>query len=810
MANSIKIALAGNPNCGKTTLFNAITGSEQYVGNWPGVTVEKKDGVLRGHKEVVVQDLPGIYSLSPYSTEEKVTRRFLVDENPDAILNIVDGTNIERNLYLSTQLAELGLPMVMAVNMMDVVKKNGDKIDFAKIGKALRCEVVGISALKKEGDMEAAEMAVALAKGGEQGTGNGERGGGLRKLPDVPHVFSGSVEHAIAHIEESIQGKVPTRSIRWYAIKIFERDREIIRDLGLGVGDMKHIEEHIRDCEKELDDDAESIITNQRYDFIKKLMDKSLALNEKHKNKATLSDRIDKIVTHRILALPIFILSLCAMWWLAVAENGPGTVLTDWANDEFLSADGWHLPFTTHEVDGKDFDAAQEDFAKAEATVKAWEAGEKKASIEDEETGEVSDEWDIDEAAYKAAKEVEEPDPSKYGVWVPGIGALVSAGLEKVGVGETVKSLVVDGAWGGVATVLGFVPVIFIVFLFLAFLEDCGYMARVAFIMDRLLRKFGLSGKSFIPMLIGKGCGVPAVMAARTIENERARRMTVILATFVPCGAKTVIIAMFAALFFREQWYVAALMDVVGIAIIILGGIALKKTRFFAGEAASFVLELPAYHMPTVSGVWHHTWNRLKGYILKAGLIIFPACVFLWFVMHFDWSLTLLGDEEIEKSILHDLGSWIAWFFAPLGFGSWQGAAASVSAEIAKEQATATLGLVAANMGGATTGANIQAFFASVSAFPKLAALSFMVFNLFVPPCMVAIAVTFREMGSKKWGWFAIAFQLFVGYVLALNAYQLGILFAGGGFGLWTAVALLVDVWCAWMVLRPDRKGGSK
>ena len=739
MANSIKIALAGNPNCGKTTLFNAITGSEQYVGNWPGVTVEKKDGVLRGHKEVVVQDLPGIYSLSPYSTEEKVTRRFLVDENPDAILNIVDGTNIERNLYLSTQLAELGLPMVMAVNMMDVVKKNGDKIDFAKIGKALRCEVVGISALKKEGDMEAAEMAVALAKGGERGTGNGERGGGLRKLPDVPHVFSGSVEHAIAHIEESIQGKVPTRSIRWYAIKIFERDREIIRDLGLGVGDMKHIEEHIRDCEKELDDDAESIITNQRYDFIKKLMDKSLALNDKHKNKETLSDRIDKVVTHRFLALPIFILSLCAMWWLAVAENGPGTLLTDWANDGLLGSDGWTVPFTE--------------------------------------------------------------------LHVPGVQTLIENGFGKLGVSETVVALVNDGAWGGVATVLGFVPVIFIVFLFLAFLEDCGYMARVAFIMDRLLRKFGLSGKSFIPMLIGKGCGVPAVMAARTIENERARRMTVILATFVPCGAKTVIIAMFAALFFREQWYVAALMDVVGIAIIILGGIALKKTRFFAGDAASFVLELPAYHMPTFSGVWHHTWNRLKGYILKAGLIIFPACVFLWFVMHFDWSLNLLGDEEIEKSILHDLGSWIAWFFAPLGFGSWQGAAASVSAEIAKEQATATLGLVAANMGGATTGANIQAFFASVSAFPKLAALSFMVFNLFVPPCMVAIAVTFREMGAKKWGWFAVAFQLFVGYVLALNAYQLGVLFAGGGFGLWTAVTILIDLLCLWMIFRPERRG---
>ena len=799
MANSIKIALAGNPNCGKTTLFNALTGSEQYVGNWPGVTVEKKDGILHGHKDVIIQDLPGIYSLSPYSMEEKVSRRFLVEENPDAILNIVDGTNIERNLYLSTQLAELGLPMVMAVNMMDVVKKNGDRIDFAKIAKALRCEVVGISALKRDGDIAAAETAAALAKKKVVEKGPG-------KPPDVPHVFSGSVEHAIAHIEESIQGKVPARSIRWYAIKIFERDREIIRNLGLGVGDMKHIEEHIRDCEKELDDDAESIITNQRYDFIKNLMDKSLALNEKRHSKATLSDRIDKIVTHRILALPIFVLSLCVMWWLAVAENGPGTVLTDWANDGLLGGEGWHLPFTTHEVDGKDYGTAKDDFAKAEATVKAWEAGEKKASIEDDETGEVADEWDIDEAAYTAAKEVEEPDPSKFGVWVPGIGALIAGALERTGVGDAVRSLVVDGAWGGVATVLGFVPVIFIVFLFLAFLEDCGYMARVAFIMDRIFRKFGLSGKSFIPILIGKGCGVPAVMATRTIENERARRMTAILATFVPCGAKTVIIAMFAALFFREQWYVAALMDVVGVAIIILGGLALKKTRFFSDEASSFVIELPAYHMPTASGVWHHTWNRLKGYILKAGLIIFPACVVLWFVTHFDWSLNLLADEEIEKSILHDLGSWIAWFFAPLGFGSWQGAAASVSAEIAKEQATATLGLVAANMGGVTTGANIQALFGSVSDFPKLAALSFMVFNLFVPPCMVAIAVTFREMGSKKWGWFAVAFQLFVGYVLAMSAYQIGTFVAGGGFGFWTAVTILVDLWCLWMVVRPGRK----
>ena len=802
---SVKIALAGNPNSGKTTLFNALTGSEQYVGNWPGVTVEKKDGILAGHKDVVIQDLPGIYSLSPYSIEEKVSRRFLVEEGPDAILNIVDGTNIERNLYFSTQLAELGLPMVMAVNMMDVVKKNGDKIDFDKIAKALRCEVVGISALKNEGGMEAAEKVVEMAKKSVVEKGPG-------KLPDVPHVFSGSVEHAIAHIEESIQGKVPLRSIRWYAIKVFERDREIIKKLDIGVGEMKHIEEHIRDCEKEIGDDAESIITSQRYDFIKRLMDKSLALNEKRKDKATMSDKIDKIVTHRILALPIFILSLCVMWFLAVAENGPGTVLTDWANDGFL-ADGWHLPFTMHECreegkyKGMEFEDAQGEFAKAEATVAAWEAGEKKASIEDEETGEIAEEWDIDEAAYNAAKEFEEPDPKQFGVWVPGLGALITGALEKAGVNDTVKSLVVDGAWGGVATVLGFVPVIFIVFLFLAFLEDCGYMARVAFIMDRLLRRFGLSGKSFIPMLVGKGCGVPAVMAARAIENERARRMTVILATFVPCGAKTVIIAMFAALFFREQWYVAAMMDVVGIAIIILGGIALKKTRFFAGEASSFVLELPAYHMPTISGVWHHTWNRLKGYILKAGLVIFPACVFLWFIMHFDWSLNLLADEEIEKSILHDLGSWIAWLFEPLGFGSWQGAAASVSAEIAKEQATATLKLVTVGMEGVSSGAHIQNFFAAISAFPKLAALSFMVFNLFVPPCMVAIAVTFREMGSQKWGWFAVGFQLFVGYVLALSVYRLGVLFAGGGFGIWTAVAILADLFCLWMIVR---KGSGK
>ena len=883
MAN-IKIALAGNPNCGKTTLFNDLTGSDQYVGNWPGVTVEKKDGRLKGAHDVVIQDLPGIYSLSPYSLEEVVARNYLVNEKPDAILNIVDGSNLERNLYLTTQLLELGLPMVVAVNMMDVVKRNGDKIDATRLSKSLGCPVVEISALKGEGTREAAELALAEAKKGVKG--------------ERPHVFTGSVEHALAHIEESLHGKVENATSRWAAIKVFERDKKAIETLGVPADIISHVEDHITDCEKEMDDDAESIITTQRYNYIQGIVGTVLTRSSRRAS-TSLSDKIDKFVTHRILALPIFILSLCVMWWLAVAEKGPGTILTDWANDGFLG-DGWHLPFTTHacKVDGKykdmEFEDAQGEFAKQDASKSKWEEtykesynarnGEgsydkaleafnekakaefkpekegdefeasefevldealaktvvaKDVFVEDEETGEPvakecdcekcskkreageecdgcgcgcgePDKWDVDYAAYQKAKEWEEPDPSQFGVWVPGIGALLGDGLDKLGVGETVKSLVVDGAWGGVATVLGFVPVITIVFLFLAFLEDCGYMARVAFIMDRIFRKFGLSGKSFIPMIVGKGCGVPAVMAARTIESERDRRMTIILSTFIPCGAKTVIIAMFAAIFFREMWYVAPLMDVIGIAIIVLGGIALKKSRFFAGEAAPFVMELPAYHMPTFGGIFHHTWNRVKGYMLKAGVIIFPACVFLWFIMHFDWHFNLLADEAIEQSMLHDMGSWIAWFFAPLGFGSWQGAAASVSAEIAKEQATATLGLVAANMDGASTAAQISNLFASFGDFPKLAAMSFMLFNLFVPPCMVAIATTFREMGAAKWGWFAIAFQLFVGYALALSVYQIGVLIAGGGFGVWTAVAIMVDLWVLWTIFRPARKANGE
>lgn len=835
----LRLALAGNPNCGKTTLFNALTGSNQYVGNWPGVTVEKKDGRLKHRKDVVVQDLPGIYSLSPYSLEEVVARTYLVEEKPDAILNIVDGTNIERNLYLTTQLVSLGIPVVVAVNMIDVVRKNGDKIDLRKLSQELGCQVVEISALKGDGVQEAADAAVEAARAHKPG--------------EAPHVFTGSVEHALAHIEESIEKLVPKAQIRWYAIKIFERDEKVLAKLALDADTLAHIDEHVKDCEKELDDDAESIITNQRYAYVKRVTDLAV-VKKPRKGNLSLSDRVDKIVTNRILALPIFVVSLCVMWWLAVSESGPGTILTDWANDQLLGEDGWHVPFTTHECredgfyKGMGYEEAQEAFAPHEKNVEAWEGayveafnakheGEEgfepleelgeDAEIDealaatvvaegvklddDEETGEPVEgpdgqlEWTCDYEGYKESKAVPEVDPAAFGAFVPGLTAVFDGLLDRIGVGGAVKSLVLDGAWGGVATVLGFVPVIAIVFLFLAFLEDCGYMARVAFIMDRLFRKFGLSGKSFIPMLVGKGCGVPAVMAARTIESERDRRMTIILATFIPCGAKTVIIAMFSALFFREMWYVAPMMDVIGIAIIVLGGIALKKTHAFAGDAAPFVMELPAYHMPTISGVWRHTWTRVKAYVWKAGCIIFPACVFLWFVMHFSWGLSILADEEIERSILASVGNAFAWLLAPLGFGTWQGVAASVSAEIAKEQATATLGLVAANMPGASTAAQIQALFATFGDYPKLIALSFMLFNLFVPPCMVAIAVTFREMGSRKWGWFAIAFQLFVGYALAMSVYRIGLLIAGGGFGLWTALALLVDAWCLWMIFRPKK-----
>ncbi|MBO7447854.1 ferrous iron transporter B [bacterium] len=860
---SIKIALAGNPNSGKTTLFNDLTGSHQYVGNWPGVTVEKKEGFYEGDKEFVIQDLPGIYSLSPYSLEERISRQYLVQDSPDGILNIVDGTNIERNLYLTTQLAELGVPMVVAVNMMDLVNKRGDKFDLEKLGKRLGCKVIGISAQKGVGCKECAEAIFQYAK--------------EAKPKEAPHVFSGSVEHAIAHIEESIQGDVPEKAIRWYAIKIFERDKEIIEKLNLAPEILEHVEEHIIDCEKELDDDAESIITAQRYEFIQKLISECVKFNEKARQKESLSDRIDRIVTNRILAIPVFVLALMAMYWLAVSENGPGTKLTDWANDEFLG-DGWFLPFTQHayvtkEVgaetpwyEGKTFEEASSEYEPHGVNVEKWQAayaeaynekngegafekdleekGEDEfavldedlagtvsveAWLEDEDTGEIKtgnvsetdgllsaeeDEeaeselkWTCDYPMYKRSSEVEEPDPSNgFGVWIPGVGALCEKFCDAVKLedGSLARALIMDGIVGGVCTVLGFVPVIAIVFLFLAFLEDCGYMARVAFIMDRLFRSFGLSGKSFIPMLVGKGCGVPAVMAARTIENVRDQRMTVILATFIPCGAKTVIIAMFSAVFFREYWWVAASMDLLGVAIIVLGGIALKKTKLFGGEAAPFVMELPAYHLPTLKGILIHTWNRVRAYVIKAGVVIFPCCVVLTLMMTFSWNFSVVGDA-IDQSILASVGRFFSWFTYPLGFGNWQGTAASISAEIAKEQATATLGMIASGDGSAA--ANILAMFKEFAGQEyKFAALAFMVFNLFIPPCVVAIVATFREMGSKAWGWFAFSFQMFVGYLLALNAFQVGRCIAFGTFGTWTAITIILDVIVFLAIVRPAPK----
>ena len=842
---NIKIALAGNPNCGKTTLFNALTGSNQYVGNWPGVTVEKKEGRMKGHKDVVVQDLPGIYSLSPYSLEEVVARNYLVEEKPDAILNIVDGTNIERNLYLTTQLVELGLPMVIAVNMMDLVKKAGDKIDMDKLGRALGCEMVAISALKGEGGADVAEKAFELAKEHRRG--------------ELPHVFTGSVEHALAHIEESIQDIVPSKdSIRWFAIKIFERDKKVIDRLGLSEDLVAHIEEHIKDCEKELDDDAESIITNQRYEYIRKLV-AGAVVKKPRKGNLSASDKIDRVVTNRWLALPIFAAVIWFMYYVAVQTVG--SWLTDWANDGVFG-DGWFVyktvdkaAFCSDEVNAKraadenyiwenvsgDFDAAEKikgdweaayadaykaaNGADAEVPTQTGEDGEESIVVDaalasgvsvhitfdDEETGEIDEEAtrDYGYEDYLSALEVEEPDPSDFGLWVPGIPALTEQAFEAAGIPEEswIHTLVFDVVFMGVGTILGFVPQIIIVFLFLAFLEDVGYMARIAFIMDRIFRKFGLSGKSFIPMLVGMGCGVPAVMATRTIESQRDRRMTIMLGTYIPCGAKYAIIAMFVTAFFGGNAAVASAMYLLGVATIVLGGIALKKFGAFAGDPAPFVMELPAYHMPTASGIAIHTWERTKAYMIKAGTIIFVACVAIWFLMSFNWTLSMV---DLEESILHDIGTWFAWIFAPLGFGTWQGTVATVTAEIAKEQAVADLAMLAGNADSVGVATGINMLFDSFHpglGLATLTGLSFMVMNLFDPPCLVAIATTFREMGSAKWGWIAVGFQFLMGYCMALVTFQLGkVLFFGQPFGFWTVVAIVIVLAAVYLVVRPMPK----
>lgn len=700
---SIRIALAGNPNCGKTTLFNELTGSNQYVGNWAGVTVEKKDGILKGHKDVIIQDLPGIYSLSPYTLEEKVARNYLVNEQPDVILNIIDGTNLERNLYLSTQLIEIGLPVVMAVNMMDLVKKSGDKIDIKKMGEELGCEVVEISALQGKGCKEAAERAIEAAKSGRKHC--------------LPSVFTGSVEHAIAHIEESIHDKVDKEFVRWYAIKVFERDHDATDALQLDPKTLAHLDTHIKDCEDEMDDDSESIIINQRYSYIGRII--SSVLTKKHDGHAmTVSDKIDRVVTNRILALPIFFAIMTFVYYISVTTIG--TWATDWTNDVFF--------------------------------------------------GEY-----VNDAAAGLMEAIAAPD------WL--------------------ESLVVDGIIGGVGTVLGFVPQIVLIFFFLALLEDSGYMARVAFIMDRIFRKFGLSGKSFIPILVGSGCGVPAVMATRTIEDQRDRRMTIMLCTFIPCSAKAVIISMITSTFFPDSVLMAPAMYFLGIAVIVLAGIALKKTSAFAGDPAPFVMELPAYHIPAMKGVIRHMWDRAKGFIIKAGTIIFAACVIIWFFSAFNASMEMV---DIEDSMLAAFGGAISWIFAPVGLGDWKGVVAVISAEMAKENAIGTLAV----LNGVAADAEDMELMAGIAGmFTPIAAFSFMILNLFDPPCVVAMATIAREMGDRKWAALAIGFQIMLGYGMAFVAYNIGSwLFYGAAFGIGQVLAIVVSLAALWMIVRPAPK----
>ncbi len=729
----IKIALAGNPNCGKTTLFNALTGSSQYVGNWPGVTVEKKEGRLKGNKDVIIQDLPGIYSLSPYTLEEVVARSYLVNEKPDAILNIVDGTNIERNLYLTTQLIELGLPVVVAVNMIDLVRKNGDTIDLKKLGEALGCQVVEMSALKGEGGAEAAQRAVELAK--------------QKRSGELPHVFTGSVEHAIAHIEESISSMVSENYLRWYAIKLFERDEKVLGELNINAGLMAHLEEHIADCEKELDDDAESIITNQRYSYINAVVDKAVK-KKAAKHSLSVSDKIDRVVTNRVLALPIFVVVMFLVYAIAMGgwKVSIGTALTDWANDG-LFGEGWLMPFVS-DVEG--YEAAAEAF--------------------------------------------EGVDPGDYGVWVPGFGA-IGGWLEEIGCAPWLTGLIADGIIGGVGAVLGFVPQMLVLFLLLSILEDVGYMARIAFIMDRIFRKFGLSGKSFIPMLVGTGCGVPGVMASRTIENERDRRMTVMTTCFVPCGAKMPIIGMFAGALFGDSTWVATSAYFIGIAAIVVSGIILKKTRMFAGDPAPFVMELPAYHVPSAGNVLRSTWERGWSFIKRAGTVILASTIILWFLQGFGFENGAFGMvEDNGSSLLAMAGSALAVIFAPLGFGTWQAAVATITGLIAKEEVVSTFGVLYPG--------DMNAEIAL--AYTPIAAYSFMIFNLLCAPCFAAIGAIRREMNSRKWTLGAIGYMCGFAYIASFVVYQIGRAFTGG-FGIGTVLALMVLAGVIYLMARKNR-----
>ncbi len=813
---TIRIALAGNPNCGKTTLFNALTGSNQFVGNWPGVTVEKKEGKLKKHDDVIITDLPGIYSLSPYTLEEVVARNYLIGERPDAILNIIDGTNLERNLYLTTQLTELGIPVVVAINMMDLVKKNGDKINVAELGRQLGCKVVEISALKGTGIQEAAEAAIKASSGPKT----------------VPmHTFSGPVEHAIAHIEEAVLHSMPEEQQRWYAIKIFERDDKVLEQLQIPKQTLDHIETDIQAAEKESDDDAESIITGERYVYIADII-KSCYKKKAAAGSLTTSDKIDKIVTNRWLGLPIFALVMFLVYYIAMVTVG--TAATDWANDG-LFGDGYHLfgigtsayeeaadeygdtneiiAALVSEYGDEDMEAAldseSEDYdeaAAAQAIDTLRTAIPQGATVdyelEDEETLAVSTET-ADYEAIEAALDAygTEPDPADYGVWVPGVPVLVGNLLDSLNCADWLSGLINDGIVAGVGAVLGFVPQMLVLFFLLAILEACGYMSRIAFVLDRIFRRFGLSGKSFIPMLVGVGCGVPGIMASRTIENERDRRMTIMTTTFIPCGAKVPFIAMIAGAIFGGSPWVSTGAYFIGMAAIVVSGIMLKKTKMFSGDPAPFVMELPPYHIPTLSNVLRSTWERGWSFIKKAGTIILLSTIVVWFTSYFGFTedgFRMLSEDELNLSILARIGSAIAWIFAPLGWGEWQAAVASITGLVAKENIVGTMGIL--------YGASGNVYETLASTFTPISGMSFLVFNLLCAPCFAAIGAIKREMNNAKWTWFAIGYQCGFAYCVSLMINQFGGLFTGNVniIGLVAAVAVLGCM--IYMLVRPYKE----
>ncbi len=781
---SVKIALAGNPNCGKTTLFNALTGSNQFVGNWPGVTVEKKEGKLKGHKDVIITDLPGIYSLSPYTLEEVVARNYLIHERPDAIINIIDGTNIERNLYLSTQIMELGIPVIMAVNMMDLVEKSGDKIHIDKLKKKLGCEVVEISALKGTGIQKAAEKAVALAES--------------KKSVTPVHEFQEDVEAAIHAVEERLGSSVPESQKRFFAIKLLEKDDKIKEQMT----NVPDVSREIKVLEDKFDDDTESIITNERYVYISSII--GLCCTKNKTKKLTTSDKIDRIVTNRWLALPIFAVIMWLVYYVSVSTVGGWA--TDWANDGVFG-DGWHL----FGIGTSSYENAAAVYSRADQIVAAVDEDGKVTSVDivDDEDKVIETVKISDSVVADAEKVVEagEPDPADYGVWVPGVPVVIESGLDAIGCADWLKGLILDGIVAGVGAVLGFVPQMLVLFIFLAFLEACGYMARVAFIMDRIFRKFGLSGKSFIPMLIGTGCGVPGVMASRTIENDRDRKMTIMTTTFIPCGAKLPIIALIAGALFNGASWVAPSAYFVGIAAIICSGIILKKTKLFAGDPAPFVMELPAYHMPTVSNVLRSMWERAWSFIKKAGTIILLSTIVLWFLMNFGWvdgSFGMLEAEQLNDSILSKIGSIIAPLFIPLGWGDWKMAVAAVTGLIAKENVVGTFGVLFGFAEVAENGNEVWGQLAG--SMTQIAAYSFLVFNLLCAPCFAAMGAIKREMNNTKWFWTAIGYQCGLAYVVSLCIYQLGNLFAGGGFGIGTVVAILLVIGFIYLLVRPYKE----